>query len=93
LIGLHMPGMDGDEVADRLRRVCDPVPVLVAVTAMSNEQSCARTAAAGFDLHLVKPVDPHKMMCILDTLWHAWHNGRFGNGQKAEAVAQAAECE
>ena len=35
---------------------------LVAVTAMSNDGSRDRTRAAGFDLHLVKPVDPHLLV-------------------------------
>jgi two-component system OmpR family response regulator len=48
LIDLHIPGMDGDELAARIRRACDPPPVLVAVTAMSNEQSSTRIVTAGF---------------------------------------------
>ena len=49
-----MPGMDGDEVAVRLRGKTGWRPLLlIAVTAMSNEASCARIAAAGFDMHLV----------------------------------------
>src|SRR5439155_22295325 len=59
LLDLNMPGMTGDELAARLREQAAGRPVLlVAVTAMSNDDSHRRTAAAGFDLHLVKPVDP-----------------------------------
>lgn len=73
LLDLNMPGMDGDELAVRLRDQADGVPlVLVAVTAMSNEQGCRRIEAAGFDLHLVKPVDPHQLVLVVETLWRAW---------------------
>lgn len=55
LIDLNMPGMDGDELAVRLRAwVAGVRLVLVAVTAMSNEESCRRIRDAGFDLHLIK---------------------------------------
>ena len=45
-------------------------PVLfVAVTAMGSEECRRRTAAAGFDLHLLKPVDPHDLLRVVDELW------------------------
>ncbi|MBX9583883.1 MAG: response regulator [Gemmataceae bacterium] len=70
LIDLHMPDMDGDELAGRLRAEAAGRPVLmVAVTAMSNDESHARTQAAGFALHLVKPVDPHDLLRVVDELW------------------------
>ena len=73
LIDLNMPGMDGDELAVRLRaRSLDRPLVMVAVTAMSNEASCQRIKAAGFDMHLVKPVDPHTLLAVVDRLWHVW---------------------
>jgi signal transduction histidine kinase len=57
LLDLSMPVMDGFEVARRIcaaRRPGTPRPVLVAVTGQSTLDR-ERTAAAGFDLHLVKP--------------------------------------
>ena len=71
-LDLNMPGMDGDEVAVRLRGNTGWRPLLlIAVTAMSNEASCARIAEAGFDMHLVKPVDPGKLMEVVDLLFRA----------------------
>ncbi len=58
-IDLQMPGMDGDELAVRMRQQFPGRRMtLVAVTAMNNEEAVRRTAAAGFDAHLVKPADP-----------------------------------
>ncbi|WP_020473639.1 response regulator [Zavarzinella formosa] len=73
LIDLNMPGMDGDVLAVRLREWAAGAPlVLVAVTAMNNEESCRRIQEAGFTLHLVKPVDPYNMVAVVDALWRAW---------------------
>lgn len=65
LIDLNMPGMNGDVLAVRLRALLDTTPTLIAVTAMNNEPSVARIKEAGFDYHLVKPVDP---VVLIDTL-------------------------
>jgi CheY-like chemotaxis protein len=64
-IDLQMPGMDGDELAVLMRRLFpDRRMTLVAVTAMSNEEAVRRTAAAGFDAHLVKPAAPSDLIAI-----------------------------
>ncbi len=63
LIDLHMPGMDGDELAVRLRKQeGGPPPSLVAVTANDDEESRRRVRAAGLRPHLVKPVDPNVLL-------------------------------
>jgi two-component system OmpR family response regulator len=80
LIDLNMPGMDGDELAVRLRELHHPPVVLVAVTAMTNEVCSQRVRDAGFDQHLIKPVDPHLLLTVVDDLWRAWEaktNPRF----------------
>lgn len=65
-LDLGMPGMDGLEVARRLRE--EPgtsPPVIVAVTGWGQEADRRRTAEAGFDHHLVKPVsaaDVHRLL-------------------------------
>jgi len=52
----HMPGMDGDELARRLRaRAGGRAVALVAVTARGDDEARRRTAAGGFRLHCVKP--------------------------------------
>src|SRR3954449_10929251 len=56
VLDISMPGMDGCELAASFRgSVGGPDLFLVAVTALGEPDAVARTAAAGFDLHLVKP--------------------------------------
>ncbi len=55
LLDIGLPGMDGYEVARRLR--AGPAPMrLVALTGYGQPEDMQRSAAAGFDGHLVKPV-------------------------------------
>ena len=61
LIDINMPGMEGDELAARLREVAHGRPLfLIAVTAKTADINEAWTA--GFDLHLLKPVDTAKLL-------------------------------
>lgn len=55
---LGMPGMDGVETATRLRaQAAGRALLLVAMTGWGQPSDQARTAAAGFDHHLVKPAE------------------------------------
>jgi CheY-like chemotaxis protein len=59
LMEIGLPGMDGYEVARRLRRQEGlPQLLLVAITGYGNERYRRRAWDAGFDRFLVKPVDP-----------------------------------
>jgi CheY-like chemotaxis protein len=58
LLDLMMPGMDGLELAGRLRDRAGGRPLLlVATTALGDWEIRTRTALAGFHYHLTKPVD------------------------------------
>jgi len=66
LLDLGMPGMDGHEVARRMR--AEPryaALTLVALTGWGQQQDRERTSAAGFDHHLVKPVDIGELRALL----------------------------
>jgi CheY-like chemotaxis protein len=65
LLDLAMPKMDGCELARRLRALCPGRLVLIALTALDSEEHRRRTRAAGFDLHLQKPADPHSVRGLL----------------------------
>jgi signal transduction histidine kinase/ActR/RegA family two-component response regulator len=66
LCDIGLPGMDGFEVAVELRR--DPSTAdaqLIAITGYGREEDRRRSKAAGFDLHLTKPVDPAQLRQVL----------------------------
>jgi CheY-like chemotaxis protein len=63
LVDIGLPGIDGYEVARRLRQ--DPAARairLIAVTGYGLEEDQRRVMEAGFDLHLVKPVDLNALL-------------------------------
>jgi CheY-like chemotaxis protein len=66
LADIRMPGLDGCGLARRLAEQARKPPLLVAVTGCGSAADRARTAAAGFHLHLVKPVDPHVLVGMLN---------------------------
>jgi CheY-like chemotaxis protein len=64
LVDLGMPRADGFEVARRLREPLADA-LLVAVTGYGQAEDRRRSTEAGFDVHLVKPVDPSELADIL----------------------------
>jgi CheY-like chemotaxis protein len=64
LLDLGMPGMDGYQVARQLRQGPGHV-VLAALTGYGEEEDRAEAQEAGFDYHLVKPVDPADLKDLL----------------------------
>jgi len=65
-LDIGMPGLNGYEVAQRLRRqpwTCDAV--LVAITGWGQESDRTRAHESGFDMHLVKPVDMDHLLKLL----------------------------
>jgi CheY-like chemotaxis protein len=72
LLDIGMPKADGREVARRLRR--EPWGArtcVIAVTGWSNETDRARSKEAGFDHHLVKPLDTAELTRLLVPLEEA----------------------
>jgi PAS domain S-box-containing protein len=66
LLDLGLPGLDGYEVARRLRREPGLGGVLlVALTGYGQEDDRRRTREAGFDHHLVKPADLERLRHVL----------------------------
>jgi two-component system, chemotaxis family, CheB/CheR fusion protein len=69
LLDIGLPGMDGHEVARKLRTMPELSGVfLVAMTGYGSDEDRARSKEAGFDQHLVKPANLEELQ--------GWLNGR-----------------
>jgi two-component system CheB/CheR fusion protein len=72
-LDLLMPEVDGFEVARQLRQQSLPrKPVLIALTGYGDDAYRRRCADAGFDFHLLKPVEPEDLRQLLA----AWQGDR-----------------
>jgi signal transduction histidine kinase len=67
LVDIGLPGLDGYAVARRLRAELGDRVTLVALTGYGQSDDRRRTTDAGFDAHLVKPVDPDVLSRALAT--------------------------
>jgi CheY-like chemotaxis protein len=65
-LDIGMPGMDGYEVARRLRRVPGGEhALLIAVTGFGRDEDRQRSKEAGFDRHVTKPLDPRSLPTLI----------------------------
>jgi CheY-like chemotaxis protein len=81
LLDIHMPGMDGCELAKHLREIVQSRRVLlIALTGVSDAAARQRTAEAGFDLHLTKTVAPDVLAAALSAFadWMKEHPAPLG---------------
>ncbi len=69
ILDIHMPGLDGYETArcflnsQELRR-----PLLIALTAHASSEARVNAMRAGFDGFLAKPINPHRLLDLVDKL-------------------------
>jgi PAS domain S-box-containing protein len=77
LLDIGLPGMSGYEVARKIRQqaAIDDV-LLVALTGWGQEEDRRRSADAGFDHHMVKPLEPQRLKDVL-------HTARIRNTQRS----------
>jgi PAS domain S-box-containing protein len=68
LIDIGLPGLDGYEVARRIRARRGTDPILVAITGYGQADDQRRSLEAGFDAHLTKPVSLDQLIGLLGTL-------------------------
>lgn len=68
-LDIGLPGMDGYEVAERLRQLPDGARMsLIAITGYGQDADRRRSREAGIDHHLVKPVAPETLRLLIDSL-------------------------
>src|SRR5580692_531484 len=85
LLDIGMPGMDGYEVARRIRsQPWGRAATLVALSGWGQESDRKRSREAGFDSHCIKPLDPQRLSMLLASLSPP-------GGAAAEPAARAGE--
>jgi len=67
IVDIGLPGMDGHEVARRVRAALGHSVLLVAMTGYGQESDRLRALSGGFDTHLTKPLDIKLVERMLDT--------------------------
>ncbi|MEA2564732.1 MAG: hypothetical protein QOH06_6236 [Acidobacteriota bacterium] len=83
LLDIGLPGMDGYQVADAMRRLPElQGALIVALTGYGQESDRQRSAQAGFDYHLVKPVDLEELRRLVSA-------GRTGREEMLKRGARA----
>jgi signal transduction histidine kinase/ActR/RegA family two-component response regulator len=71
LVDIGLPGLDGNEVARRIRSLLDGHEIsLIAMTGYGQPEDRRRALQAGFDRYLVKPVDPAVLSQLLSEARH-----------------------
>lgn len=67
VLDIDMPGRDGCEVARALRRQqWAHRPLLIALTGWTSADERARSLEAGFDYYFIKPVEPARLVRIIE---------------------------
>jgi len=66
LLDIGLPGMDGYELARRLRALFGSQILLIALTGYGLETDARKAREAGFDQHLTKPVDMDKLAQVVE---------------------------
>jgi CheY-like chemotaxis protein len=79
---IGLPGLDGWELARRLRAGLGRAVLLVALTGFANLNDRQRSLKAGFDAHLAKPAEPEDLLALLGP-------ARRGGGAGAAVTAPA----
>jgi CheY-like chemotaxis protein len=65
LCDIGLPGQDGYQVIASLKKTMSPMPIMIALTGYGQAEDRVRALAAGFDHHLVKPVDIEALLRLI----------------------------
>jgi signal transduction histidine kinase len=84
VLDIGLPGISGYDLARQLRQQADSAQlVLIALTGYGQKQDRERAAAAGFDYHFVKPVDPGELETAIGTGCRKNGGASSSNGARA----------
>jgi DNA-binding response OmpR family regulator len=75
VIDLGLPGMDGYEVARQLRSRLRAEVGLIALSGYGQAADRRKSLEAGFDTHLVKPVDPNHLSDVIASIQRRHQDG------------------
>ena len=67
LLDIGLPNVDGFEVCRRLRSGGHEKAVIVAITGYGQDEDRRRSRTAGFDAHMVKPVNPDELVKLVES--------------------------
>ena len=83
LIDIGLPGLDGNEVARRIRSILGSEAIsLIAMTGYGQPEDRRRALQAGFDYYLVKPVDPAVLTHLLGEAAYRGYRDRGDRGHR-----------
>jgi CheY-like chemotaxis protein len=68
ILDIGMPELSGYDVAERLQSLINPAPKLVALSGYGQPQDMHRSKVAGFERHLVKPVEMAGLLELVSSL-------------------------
>jgi CheY-like chemotaxis protein len=72
LLDLGLPGANGYEVARQLKAPSPGrKPMIIAITGYGSDEDRQRSAEAGINMHLTKPVDPEQLRAVLERVERA----------------------
>ncbi len=92
LIDIGLPGFDGYELARRLRATPHGRRLtLVALTGYGRPEDRARARNAGFDVYLVKPVDPTALANALAAAGAPASADESGDGRRVDVLIASTE--
>ena len=67
ILDIGLPGMSGHVLAQKLQTILGHNTCrLIAQTGYGQPADIARSNEAGFDVHLIKPVDPARLLSIIE---------------------------
>ena len=65
---IGMPNVDGYELIRRIRRSGKKLLPAVALTALTRIEDRVKALAAGFQMHVAKPVEPAELLAVVSSL-------------------------